>query len=189
MMTLFDSIDDDDFDGEFGQDDDEMPMIKTMFKVVEAVVATPKAHKEPPKMNNSMASPRGLKKTVTMANKASPRATGVAAANKRNTMAVNTAAKPNLTTDQIMSPSKGGRRKTIVLDNGQKKIVREEEEIEQPGESARYKTRQNIKKNKVSDVFGDFFGFGSNPAGCMAKGAAPVNFKQEKDKFLNLLKE
>ena len=125
-MTLFDSVDDDDFDGEFGQDDDELPMIKTTFKVVEAVIATPKEHKEPPKVPNlNMASPR-VKKTVTMQAKASPRAPAQNSA--RKSMAIpKLGDKPNLTTEQVMSPSKGGRRKTIVMDNGIKKIVREEE--------------------------------------------------------------
>lgn len=46
---------------------------------------------------------------------------------------------------------------------------------------------RNKKKNEISDIFGDFFGFGPNPPGCMAKGAPPVNYKQEKDKFLQLI--
>jgi len=51
------------------------------------------------------------------------------------------------------------------------------------------KNRRNSKKDKISDVFGDFFGFGANPPGCMAKGAAPVNFRLEKEKYIALLKE
>ena len=33
LITLFDDADDDIFDGTFGQDDDEEPMIKTMFNL------------------------------------------------------------------------------------------------------------------------------------------------------------
>lgn len=49
--------------------------------------------------------------------------------------------------------------------------------------------RRNTKKDQISDVFGDFFGFGPNPPGCMAKGAPPVDFKKEKENFISLLKE
>jgi hypothetical protein len=39
----------------------------------------------------------------------------------------------------------------------------------------------------VSDIFGDFFGFGPNPPGCMAKNTQPVDVKKEKERFINLL--
>jgi hypothetical protein len=32
-ITLFDEVDDDDFDGELNEDDEEMPMISTLFTV------------------------------------------------------------------------------------------------------------------------------------------------------------
>jgi len=41
----------------------------------------------------------------------------------------------------------------------------------------------------VNDVFGDFFGFGPNPPGCMSKGSEPIDIKREKEKFLALLSQ
>lgn len=32
-ITLFDDVDDDEFDGDLGEDDEELPMIKTTFMV------------------------------------------------------------------------------------------------------------------------------------------------------------
>lgn len=32
-ITLFDDVDDDEFDGDLGEDDEELPMIKTTFRV------------------------------------------------------------------------------------------------------------------------------------------------------------
>ena len=32
-ITLFDDVDDDEFDGDLGEDDEELPMIKTTFQV------------------------------------------------------------------------------------------------------------------------------------------------------------
>jgi hypothetical protein len=32
-ITLFDDVDDDEFDGDLGEDDEELPMIKTTFSV------------------------------------------------------------------------------------------------------------------------------------------------------------
>jgi len=46
-----------------------------------------------------------------------------------------------------------------------------------------------VKKEKISDVFGDFFGFGANPPGCMSKGAAKVDYKIEKEKFIAYVKD
>lgn len=39
----------------------------------------------------------------------------------------------------------------------------------------------------MSDIFGDFFGFGANPPGCMSKGAEPIDIKKEKERFMSLL--
>ena len=36
-ITLFDDIEDDEFDGDFGEDDEEMPMIRTQITVVNQV--------------------------------------------------------------------------------------------------------------------------------------------------------
>eukprot|EP00355_Strombidium_rassoulzadegani_P010508 CAMPEP_0168615520 /NCGR_PEP_ID=MMETSP0449_2-20121227/4545_1 /TAXON_ID=1082188 /ORGANISM="Strombidium rassoulzadegani, Strain ras09" /LENGTH=73 /DNA_ID=CAMNT_0008656259 /DNA_START=703 /DNA_END=924 /DNA_ORIENTATION=- len=40
---------------------------------------------------------------------------------------------------------------------------------------------------KVSDIFGDFFGFGPNPPGSLAKNSEAINVKKEKEKFIHLL--
>ena len=39
-MTLFDSPEDDEYDGDFGEDDEEDPMINVFLKVEEAIVRT-----------------------------------------------------------------------------------------------------------------------------------------------------
>ena len=53
--------------------------------------------------------------------------------------------------------------------------------------AGRYAQRRNHKQARASDIFGDFFGFGPNPPGCLSKGAAPIDLKAEKAKFLELL--
>ena len=62
-------------------------------------------------------------------------------------------------------------------------------DLMQEQEMSKVRRRQTQKKEKISDVFGDFFGFGANPPGCMSKGAPPVDFKGEKEKFIALMKE
>jgi len=54
--------------------------------------------------------------------------------------------------------------------------------------SARERRKAN-KKEKISDVFGDFFGFGANPPGCLKKDLPNFDFKKEKVKFLAMLNE
>ena len=48
------------------------------------------------------------------------------------------------------------------------------------------KKRSARNRNK-GDLFGDFFGFGDNPEGCMAKDGPAVDVKKEKEKYLSLL--
>ena len=48
-ITLFDDIEDDDFDGEFGIDDEEMPMINCAFSLNQDWPATPKVAAQTPK--------------------------------------------------------------------------------------------------------------------------------------------
>jgi hypothetical protein len=36
-ITLFDDVEDDEYDGDFGEDDEEMPMIRTQITVVRSV--------------------------------------------------------------------------------------------------------------------------------------------------------
>jgi hypothetical protein len=47
--------------------------------------------------------------------------------------------------------------------------------------------RKDMKNARASDIFGDFFGFGPNPPGCMSKNTEPIDLKKEKQKFLDLL--
>lgn len=37
-----------------------------------------------------------------------------------------------------------------------------------------------MNQARASDIFGDFFGFGPNPPGCMSKGTEPIDLKKEK---------
>ena len=54
--------------------------------------------------------------------------------------------------------------------------------------SAREKRKAN-QKSKIDDVFGDFFGFGQNPPGCMKKDMdKQPDWKKEKAKFIAQLK-
>lgn len=46
-ITLFDDVDDDEFDGDLGEDDEELPMVKTTFSV--AVHEEPKQVASPPR--------------------------------------------------------------------------------------------------------------------------------------------
>lgn len=57
----------------------------------------------------------------------------------------------------------------------------------QPGSADRFQKRRAQKQQKASDIFGDFFGFGPNPPGCMSKGAEPIDIKKEKERFMALL--
>jgi len=56
-----------------------------------------------------------------------------------------------------------------------------------PGTATKFEKRRQLKKEKTSDIFGDFFGFGANPPGCMSKGTEPIDLKKEKEKFMALL--
>lgn len=84
------------------------------------------------------------------------------------------------------SPTVGIRnRKTVITESGSKHVVNKE-----LYPSPRIQTADkygNRRKNRASDVFGDFYGFGSNPPGCMSKGTDPIDIKKEKERFLGLL--
>ena len=51
-ITLFDDVDDDEFDGDLGEDDEELPMIKTTFQVqvIEEPKKVPAAAASPPRI-------------------------------------------------------------------------------------------------------------------------------------------
>ena len=46
-----------------------------------------------------------------------------------------------------------------------------------------FDAKKSARKNAKNDIFGDFFGFGDNPEGCMAKDGPAVDVKKEKDKY------
>ena len=90
------------------------------------------------------------------------------------------------------------KRKTVVTTGGQKKVVAVDAPALQnqrasdgqsprsPG-SSKVLNRRMSKAKKINDIFGDFFGFGPNPLGCMAKGNPNIDVKKEKEKFMSLL--
>lgn len=86
-----------------------------------------------------------------------------------------------------------GRRKTIGASSSNKDKAAsgvsapQEEEI--PSTSRGQARRNKKTKQQIDDVFGDFFGFGPNPPGCMKKDGPPTNFKLEKEKFMKALKD
>jgi hypothetical protein len=93
-----------------------------------------------------------------------------------------------------MSPIKNDRkRKTVVTDAaGAKHVVALDDgtglgAVPVSPARGRYGARKNLKKAQTTDIFGDFFGFGPNPPGCMSKGAETIDLKKEKEKFLGLL--
>jgi hypothetical protein len=90
----------------------------------------------------------------------------------------------------MASPVNRGKRKTVVVTGeGTKKLMNTEELMNfQDQQKDRLSKRRNNKNHKISDVFGDFFGFGPNPPGCMAKDAPRVDFKGEKEKVIETLK-
>ena len=89
----------------------------------------------------------------------------------------------------LLSPTKNGRqpRKTELFRNKGPDEIATHIQMTPSPKAGRYAQRRTAKETRASDIFGDFFGFGPNPPGCMSKGAAPVDLKVEKAKFLELL--
>lgn len=94
----------------------------------------------------------------------------------------------------LMSPIRNVKRKTIVTESGTKKVINMDADgvdakisPRSPTGNGKFASRRQSKKEKASDIFGDFFGFGPNPPGCMSKGAEPIDLKKEKEIFLGLL--
>lgn len=54
---------------------------------------------------------------------------------------------------------------------------------------SRYQKRRDNRGQSNTDLFGDFFGFGENPAGCMAKDGEAIDVKKEKEKYMNLIEQ
>lgn len=166
-ITLFDDFEDDEFDGELNEDDEEMPMIRTMISI------------------NAVD-----KNTLVKAKPSPPR--------KSQTVETKQMKKPDWQSvaQVVASPRKPSmaKRKTVVItESGSKKVVNTDDllELQKHSENviSKVKNRRQTKKEKIADVFGDFFGFGANPPGCLAKGAPAVNFKAEKERFIQILKE
>lgn len=94
--------------------------------------------------------------------------------------------------DAMASPNRASqKRKTVITDNGSKRVVDAGSRggVASPTEysASKLDARRTKKKEKVNDIFGDFFGFGPNPPGCMSKGTEPIDLKREKEKFLSAL--
>ena len=53
-----------------------------------------------------------------------------------------------------------------------------------------HKRTKDEKDKLIKAALGDFFGFGDNPPGCMAKDAVrPIDVAAEKQRFLDLIDE
>ena len=99
---------------------------------------------------------------------------------------------PVVTKAEMASPTRMAvKRKTVITESGSKRIIDKNEMERSPAAGSATKNRLDVrrakKKAKAADVFGDFFGFGANPAGCMSKGTEPIDLKKEKERFLGLL--
>lgn len=164
-ITLFDDTEDDEFDGELAEDDEELPMVKASIKIEKQIAPT----------NRAMGSPR----RTTVAPTAKPSDIVSPLKPPTNLVALGS---------PVNNPTK--RKTVVVTDDGIKKLINTNEllEFQEQQKQGKANNRRNVKKDKISDVFGDFFGFGPNPPGCMSKGAPEVNFKAEKEKFLGLMK-
>ena len=86
--------------------------------------------------------------------------------------------------DKLLEDVRSGVAKTVVVtEDGSKKLVNTNELINEMNNhlsrSAKKLAakRRDAGKGNVRDVFGDFFGLGANPPGCMAKDGPQVNFR------------
>lgn len=188
-ITLFDDVEDDEYDGDFGEDDEELPMIRTIYTLnpaapVEERKIVAEATPSPQKMN-------AVRQRSPTAAEAQPKASF---AGKGRTTIRSPGAGSLGASEAMASPSRGlPKRKTVITDNGSKRVVEAGSRgglaspTEGYGSASKLETRRNKKKEKVNDIFGDFFGFGPNPPGCMSKGTEPIDLKREKEKFLGAL--
>ena len=93
------NFEDDEFDGEIGEDDEELPMVKTHM-VIEKVAAAPKSIK-------TVGSPRGSTKTLGSPKKSTGKSV-----------------QPSTITAGLGSPVNINKRKTVVVtDAGTKKVI------------------------------------------------------------------
>lgn len=102
---------------------------------------------------------------------------------------------PPIIKEAMISPSRQTtKRKTVINEDGVRKVVSGNAIPGSPSDpkahgqgtnsAHRLESRRLKKSAKVNDIFGDFFGFGPNPPGCMSKGTEPIDLKKEKEKFI-----
>jgi len=109
-ITLFDDVEDDEFDGELGDDDEELPMINCSFVILTDEPVQKQVMGSPPRLGSDKS--KATTSGVSLANQKSPRGSprhvgfkGSVVENKSN------------------SPNNRARRKTITDAAGIKKIV------------------------------------------------------------------
>lgn len=187
-ITLFDDVEDDEYDGDFGEDDEELPMIRTVFTMnPTAPVEERKIAAEATPSPEKMSAVRQRSPTA-----AEPVAKGSFAGKGRATLRSPGAASLG-GAEGLASPSRATvKRKTVITDNGSKRVVEASSRagVASPteyGSASKLDARRHKKKEKVNDIFGDFFGFGPNPPGSMSKGTEPIDLKREKEKFIAAL--
>jgi hypothetical protein len=119
-ITLFDDVDDDEYDGDFGEDDEELPMIRTIFTLnpaapVEERKIAAEATPSPEKMN-------AVRQRSPTAAEAQPKASF--AGKGRATIRSPGAGSAGVS-EAMSSPSRGSmpKRKTVITDNGSKRVV------------------------------------------------------------------
>jgi hypothetical protein len=177
-ITLFDDVDDDEFDGDLGEDDEELPMIKTTFSV--EILEEPKQPGSPPRTKAASPKNKFSPKRDNLPTIEPPTQPVVAAPpmikqpSPRASVKQPTAiARPSGGISNLYSPIKNVKKK---VDTGLKPRNAGPEELvamlqNTPSPRAgRYAQRRTDKQARASDIFGDFFGFGPNPPGCLSKG-------------------
>ena len=130
MITLFDDVDDDEFDGDLGEDDEELPMISTTFSLVKNIPPAPQEATPSPQRNIQAPVPQ---KTQQPPENMSRRGTSQGANSQvsgtksqipqinRNMGSRQGADRSGSST--LMSPIRNQKRKTIVTESGTKKVV------------------------------------------------------------------
>lgn len=160
-------------------------MIKTFFNFT-SIEPTPiiESTPSPQKVNPPVSQPvEDVKPRETGIKKPTPAAPSLTTQSSAGTL------RPPAVNQNLMSPiGNMKKRKTMVDPSGNKHVVTDSDlnVPSSPQGRGRYGARKN-KKTQEHDIFGDFFGFGPNPPGCMSKGTDAIDLKKEKEKFLGLL--
>lgn len=145
-ITLFDDQDDDEYDGDLGEDDEELPMLRSHFTVQ---VDQPLQESTPSPQKNSppRVTPAAVVKQPSEATLKKP--TPASTATLATTTA--TAAPPRASFTNLMSPIKNAKRKTVVTDAAGARHVVAAEAVGQVSPSSargRYGARKNLKKTQ-----------------------------------------